>query len=185
MALGTGIALLPEQALAFATAKVPAGAATASMLLMAALLNPSSASAQAGQQVQPPERSELQRQLESEIMCTCGCRRPLNNCGMMNCHGLDSQVAKIKQHIAEGKDHDAIVASFVEEFGGEYILAAPRDRSYYPLAWIVPYLVGILGLVTIAVMARRWSQTAQRPAVADGIDPEVNDRLDDELRNLD
>jgi cytochrome c-type biogenesis protein CcmF len=185
MALGTGIALLPEQAIAFAAAKVPAGAATASMMLLAALLTPAAAGAQAGQQVQPPERSALQRQLESEIMCTCGCRRPLNNCGMMNCHGLDSQTAKIKEHIAEGKDHDAILASFVQEFGGEYILAAPRDQSYYPLAWVVPYAVGLLGLLTIAFMARRWSHAAPRPAAAEGIDPEVNDRLDDELRNLD
>jgi cytochrome c-type biogenesis protein CcmF len=185
MALGTGIALLPEQAIAFAAAKVPAGAATASMLLMTAVLFPTAAAAQTGQHVQPPERSELQRQLESEIMCTCGCRRPLNNCGMMNCHGHDSQTAKIKQHIAEGKDHDAIVAAFVQEFGGQDILAAPIDEGFNRLAWLFPYAVGALGLVTIGVVARRWSQPAPRSAVADGIDPDLNDRLDDELRNLD
>ena len=38
MALGTGIALLPETALAFAAAKVPSGAATAAMLLLLLLL---------------------------------------------------------------------------------------------------------------------------------------------------
>jgi cytochrome c-type biogenesis protein CcmF len=185
MALGTGIALLPEQAFAFAAAKVPAGAATASMLLLATLLWPAAARAQNATEVQPEHRSELQRQLESEIMCTCGCRRPLNNCGMMNCHGLDSQTAKIKQHIADGKDHDAIVAAFVQEFGGQDILAAPVDEGFNRLAWIFPYAIGVLGLVTIGVMARRWSHSSQRPAIADGIDPDLNDRLDDELRNLD
>src|SRR5678816_1122579 len=34
MAIGTGLALLPESAFAFATAKVPAGAATTSLLLL-------------------------------------------------------------------------------------------------------------------------------------------------------
>jgi cytochrome c-type biogenesis protein CcmF len=185
MALGTGIALLPEQALALAAARVPAGAATASMLLVVSLLWPAAASAQSTQQVRPEPRSELQRQLETEIMCTCGCRRPLNNCGMMNCHGLDSQTAKIKQHIAEGKDHDAIIAAFVQEFGSQDILAAPIDEGFNRLAWLFPYAVGVLGLATIWMLARRWSEPSQKPAVADGIDPDLNERLDDELRNLD
>jgi cytochrome c-type biogenesis protein CcmH/NrfF len=103
----------------------------------------------------------------------------------MNCHGLDSQTAKIKQHIADGKDHDAIVAAFVQEFGSQDILAAPIDEGFNRLAWLFPYAIGILGLITIGLMARRWSQSAQRPAVAEGIDPDVNDRLDDELRNFD
>ena len=38
MALGTGLALMPESALAFAAAKVPSGAATASMLLFLLLV---------------------------------------------------------------------------------------------------------------------------------------------------
>ena len=186
MALGTGIALLPEQAIAFAAAKVPAGAATASMMLLAALLSPAAANAQTGEDVQPPHRSELQRTLEHELMCTCGgCRLTVGNCGMMNCHGKESQQTKIAERIGSGKDHDAILASFVEEFGGEYILAAPRDEGFNRLAWLFPYAIGVIGLLTIAVMARRWSQTPQRQAVAEGIDPEVNDRLDDELRNLD
>jgi cytochrome c-type biogenesis protein CcmF len=185
MALGTGIALLPEQAFAFAAAKVPEGAATASMLLMAALLSPPVASAQTGEQVQPRERSALQRQLESEIMCTCGCRLTVANCGMMNCHGKESQQAKIRQHIADGKDHDAVIAAFVEEFGSQDILAAPIDEGFNRLAWLFPYAVGVLGLLTIVLMARRWSHAAHRPAVADGIDPDVNERLDDELRNFD
>jgi cytochrome c-type biogenesis protein CcmH/NrfF len=185
MAIGTGIALMPEQALAFAAARVPAGAATATMLLFALLLSPAGVRAQTGEQVQPPERSQLQRQLESEIMCTCGCRRPLNNCGMMNCHGLDSQTAKIKEHIASGKDHDAVIAAFVQEFGSQDILAAPIDQGFNRLAWLFPYAVGALGLLTIGVMARRWSQSTQKPAMVDGIDPELNDRLDDELRNID
>ena len=38
MAFGTGIALLPETAFVFATAKIPSGAATTMMALVAALL---------------------------------------------------------------------------------------------------------------------------------------------------
>jgi cytochrome c-type biogenesis protein CcmH/NrfF len=136
----------------------------------------------------PAERSELQRTLEGELMCTCGgCRLTVGNCGMMNCHGKESQQAKIKAHIDSGKDHDAIIKAFIDEFGGQDILAAPVDQGFNRLAWLFPYMAGGVGLVTIVLMARRWSRTAPAHAVAGdaGLDAEVNERLDDELRNLD
>ena len=73
----------------------------------------------------------------------------------------------------------------MQEFGSQDILAAPIDEGFNRLAWLFPYAVGLLGLVTIGLVARRWSQPPPRTAVADGIDPDLNDRLDDELRNLD
>jgi cytochrome c-type biogenesis protein CcmF len=185
MALGTGIALLPEQAIAFAAARVPAGAAVTPLLLLALLLSPATLRAQATEDVKPLYRSELQRQLEGELMCTCGCRLTVGNCGMMNCHGKESQQAKIRQYIEEGKDHDAIIAAFVQEFGSQDILAAPIDEGFNRLAWLFPYLVGATGLVIIAVFARRWSSTPAAATAGDGIDPALNERLDDELRNLD
>ena len=190
MAMGTFIALLPEQAFAFAIAPVPAGAATTSMVLLALLLSPVLARAQGGQQVAPAQRSDLQKRLEGEILCTCGgCKSSLNNCPMMRCQGVERQTAKLEAHLASGKDHDQVIAAFVQEFGSQAILAAPIDRGFNRLAWLVPYAVGIAGLVVIAVMTRRWSRSAAAavPAAAgvSGVDPEIDDRLDDELRNLD
>ncbi len=76
MAIGTGLALLPETAFAFVAAKVPGGATTTSLMLILLLL-PASLLAQTGDTVQAVPRSALERQLEGEILCTCGCRRPL------------------------------------------------------------------------------------------------------------
>jgi cytochrome c-type biogenesis protein CcmF len=189
MALGIFIALLPEQAFAFATARMPADAVTTSMILLAVSLSPAFLQAQGAQEVQPTHRSELQRRLESEILCTCGgCNSSLSNCPMMRCHGEASQRAKLEAHLAAGKDYDEVIAAFVDEFGSQAILAAPIDRGFNRLAWLVPYAIGVAGLVVIAVMTRRWSRpVAAVPAggAAPGFAPEVDDRLDDELRNLD
>jgi cytochrome c-type biogenesis protein CcmF len=188
MAMGTFIALLPEQAFAFALTRVPAGAAATTTLLLALVFWPALAHAQAGQQVAPVQRSDLQRQLEGEIMCTCGgCRLSVGNCGMMNCHGREEQRKKIEAHLAAGKDHDQVIAAFVSEFGAQDILMAPIDRGFNRLAWLVPYAVGVGGLVLIVVMARRWSRAATVPAGAAGmgVDAGFDERLDDELRNLD
>jgi cytochrome c-type biogenesis protein CcmF len=190
LALGTGIALLPETVFTFALAKVPANAVTTSMLLLALVLWPASLLAQnttGSQTVRATPRSVLERQLEGEILCTCGCRRPLNDCGMLNCQGHKSQTDKLRQYLNEGKDHDAVIASFVQEFGSQAVLAAPIDRGFNRLAWLVPYLSAAVAFAVILFSARRWSRR-DTPAVAGDagrVDPALDARLDDELRNLD
>jgi cytochrome c-type biogenesis protein CcmF len=187
MALGTGIALLPETVFAAALARVPANAVTTSLLLLSLVLWPSLASAQQGETVSPVQRSELQRKLESEIMCTCGCRSPMGTCPMRpNCGHYDTQEARLKAYLAEGKDHDAILAAFIEEFGGQDVLAAPVDRGFNRLAWLLPYAVAVAALFAVVATARRWSRRTV-PAIAGdaNLDPTLSARLDDELRNLD
>jgi cytochrome c-type biogenesis protein CcmH/NrfF len=189
VAIGTIIALLPERAFSFALAKLPteAAATTAALVLALVLGAAPSARAQGGEEVKPQQKSPLQQRLENEVMCTCGgCRLSVANCGMMNCHGRDGQQAKIVAHIESGKDHDEIVNAFVNEFGQD-ILMAPIDRGFNRLAWLFPYLVGVGGAVAIGVVAIRWSRRPHDGAgEADtAADPALDERLDDELRNLD
>jgi cytochrome c-type biogenesis protein CcmH/NrfF len=77
---------------------------------------------------------------------------------MINCEGHASQTAKLKQFLAEGKDHDAVLASFVKDFGSAAVLAEPPDTGFNRLAWLFPYLVAASSLGAIVVAARRWSQ---------------------------
>jgi cytochrome c-type biogenesis protein CcmF len=180
--LGTMIALLPDAAFSFAVARVPANAATTGALLLALALAPSVVFAQ------DVKFTDAEVAARRDIMCTCGCRRSLEKCGMTNCGGEAAQMAKIRQYIAEGKSHDEILAAFVRD-GGEHMLMSPIDRGFNRVAWMLPYLLAAAGLITIIVNARRWSQ---QPALASGgpvpgaaEDPAVAARLDDELRNLD
>jgi cytochrome c-type biogenesis protein CcmF len=181
MALGTLIALLPDTAFAFAVAKVPANAATTAMLLLALGLTPALAFGQA-----TAVFSSAEIAARKDIMCTCGCRRSLEKCGMVNCHGEAAQMAQLRRYIAEGKSHDEILAAFVSD-GGEHMLMAPLDRGFNRLAWMLPYMLAAAGLITIIVNARRWSH---QPIPASGgsaaaSDPALDARLDDELRDLD
>jgi cytochrome c-type biogenesis protein CcmF len=189
VAIGTIIALLPERAFSFALAKLPgteAAATTAALVLALVLGSGSTLGAQGGEEVKPEQKSALQQQLEGEVMCTCrGCRLSVANCGMMNCHGREGQRTKIVAHIESGKDHDQIVSAFVDEFGQD-ILMSPIDKGFNRLAWLFPYVVGAGGAVAIGFAAIRWSrhhgtQTDEVPAG----DTALDERLDDELRNLD
>ena len=194
IALGTLIALLPETVFAFAIARVPATAvrATGAWLLPLLLAGPAVLQAQ---DITPPAQTtaeqQLQRQLESELICMCGnsgcVRATLVNCPMRPaCHGHTEQRTRIRQLIAEGKSHDEIVAAFVHDHG-QAVLAVPEDRGFNRLAWALPYVLAGAGLITIIVNARRWSHRpatarTEQPAAAD---PALDARLDDELRDLD
>jgi cytochrome c-type biogenesis protein CcmF len=191
MAIGTLVALLPEAAYSLGTATVPAGAATTSLLLLLALLSPGRAFAQDATKalgVQP--RSELQRALEDRIMCMCSCRQPMGSCQMRpNCGHYDEQAAKIKTYISEGKTYDDVVNAFVAEHQSQAVLAAPIDKGFNRLAWIVPYAIGATGLIAAGFVAVRWSRRSRQTDTAAQGTPDENDplaaRLEDELRDLD
>ena len=184
LALGTFIALLPDTVFAFATVKIPSNAVTTSMLLLAIVISQGMAFAQTTGEV--AQRGALERSLENEIICTCGCRLPNGTCGMMNCHGKEAQTAKLRTLIAEGKTRDEIIATFVSDFGSEDVLTRPINRGFNRLIWLAPYLIAAAALLGIFVAARRWARP-HTPAFAGdaGIDASLNARLDDELRNLD
>jgi cytochrome c-type biogenesis protein CcmF len=187
MALGTGIALLPERAFTFALARMPSGAVTTSLLLLALVLAPGGVLAQTDT-VQAVQRSEIRRRLESDIMCMCGCHAPMGSCQMRpNCSHYDQQSAMTNTLLAEGKGYDDIRAAFVRQFGSQAVLAAPIDRGFNRLAWLLPYLAGLAGAAALGFAAFRMS--ARTPAKGGepprDVDPGIEARLDDELRNLD
>jgi hypothetical protein len=144
-------------------------------------------------------RSELRRQLEADLMCTCGgCKAPMNNCPMgPGCHGLQEQNKKLDEYLAKGMNREQILAAFIAEHGGQDILAAPLDEGFNRLAWALPYGVGLTGAAAVGLVALRWSRR-RRDAFADTdraaaalAGPSSNHadalsaRLDDELRDLD
>ena len=197
MAVGSILALLPESAFAFAAAKLPAGAATTTSLMLALALLPVSLGAQQSSQVpqvssQVPvvEKSELRRQLEGDIMCPCGgCRAPVNDCQMgPSCGGLREVGPKLDRMLAAGLNREQVRAAFVAEAGSQDVLMAPIDEGFNRLAWFFPYLMGASAAAVAGFMAFRWSRRdpdgLALPSAA-GVDPALQARLDDELRDLD
>jgi cytochrome c-type biogenesis protein CcmF len=187
LAIGTGIALLPERAFAFAAAPVPEGAVTTTLVLLMLLL-PAVGRAQT-----LPSKEALRKQVEGDVMCTCGgCRAPMNNCPMgASCHGLKEQREKLDAFIAQGMTREQIRAAFVRDHGGQDVLAAPLDEGFNRLAWALPYVAGVTGAGLVGLVAYRWTRrpaTPDAPAAA-AADAPAEDalaaRLDDELRDLD
>jgi cytochrome c-type biogenesis protein CcmF len=191
MALGTGLALLPESAFAFAAEKIPAGAATTSLLLLFVLW-PDAARAQ---HIENPQaviiapKSQLEKDMQSEIICMCGTcgRKRIGECTCSLAAEMREQVATL---VAEGKTREQIYAYYIAKYGSQEPLASPIDEGFNRLAWFFPYLIGATGAASVALVAFRWSRREgandSLEPLADPIeDPTLRERLDDELRDLD
>ena len=191
LALGTGIALLPESSFAFMAAKVPAGAATTSVLTLALVLGLTTIAARA----QPaavqlaeltPYQQALETELKSELVCVCGsCSHlPLSEC---TCGTADNMRSQLRTQVALGKGRDDVYQYFIDTYGSQEPLGAPIG-AFNQLAWLFPMLVGGTVLVGIGVVALRWSRRGselQELPASLPADEQLEARLDDELRNLD
>jgi len=201
LALGTGIALLPEGGYSFALAKFGTRAATtataatttAALTLAVAFFAGTTAYAQhiggsASVQNSFYARNPLEKQLQHEIVCTCGScgHAGIGECRKDPCVVSDKMRGELAAWIDQGKSHDEIIQAFVTRYGSEEMLGAPIDKGFSRLAWLFPYLIGVTGAFGVGVVAVRWSH--QRPAETPDMssaDPGLEERLDDELRDLD
>jgi hypothetical protein len=196
MALGTGIALLPERSFAFALAKLPAEAAatTVALLLLLMVSGGTSLSAQgmagdANTRTSFYARTPFEKQMQHEIVCTCGAcgHQTLAECRKDPCgtsHEMRGQLAAL---IDSGvTDHDKIIEAFIAKYGSEEMLGAPLDRGFSRIAWLLPYAVGATSAFAVGLVAIKWSRKPEAPAAAAApTDAALEERIDDELRDLD
>ena len=188
LAFGTILALLPDRAFAFAQARAPAAAVTTGMLLFlltgtAPLLAQHTEGASNAFLV---PRTALERELHKEIICMCGTcgRKRLAECTCPKAAQMRGEVASL---VEQGRTREQVYQHFMAAYGSQEPLASPLDEGFNRLAWAVPYLVGIAGAGVAGVLAVRWSRhratAAAEPLRAQ--DPSLEQRLADELRDLD
>ena len=135
-------------------------------------------------------RTPTEKNLQTELVCMCGTcgRKRIGECTCSMAAQMREEVSRL---VAEGRTQDQIIAHFVAKYGSQEVLSRPIDKGFNRLAWFLPYAIGGLGFVVIGRIAWRWSRRrdaaaadAATPAPARA-NPELENRLDDELRDLD
>jgi cytochrome c-type biogenesis protein CcmF len=188
MIIGSIVSMLPESMFAVAMAKLPAGAATTALLLV--MLLPGLVHAQHIDNpsfVPTAPKSDLERELQSEIICMCGtCGR--KRIGECTC-GLAAQMRdEVSRLVADGKSREQVYDYYIAKYGSQEPLSSPLNKGFNRLAWLFPYLMGATGAMVLGVLAIRWTRREQSaaeviPQTSD--DARLNERLNDELRDLD
>ncbi|HEY2903647.1 MAG TPA: cytochrome c-type biogenesis CcmF C-terminal domain-containing protein [Polyangia bacterium] len=210
LAIGTAIALMPESVLERLTARAGArsgvsdsAAGAAGLLLLAAgalaggatlgWSTPAhAAGAEMGEAVGEPPTPEGpdENWLVRNIICQCGsCRHNLIECASEGCGKAAQDRISIHNLLGQGKNRDDVIQFFITKYGSQIALASPIDKGFNRLIWALPYTLGVLAAGGLGYVAYRMSR---KPTVAPAggaplasADPDLQDKLDDELRNLD
>jgi len=93
--------------------------------------------------------------LGHRMMCVCGCNQILLECNHVGCSYSDRMRAELVAAVDRGDNDDLTLQSFVQKYGTT-VMAAPTKTGFNRVAWIMPYLVLVLGLAMVTLIVRAW-----------------------------
>jgi len=136
-------------------------------------------------------RNDQERRVFGDLQCTCGCpRESIATCTCSYAAGFRNEVRAM---MARGMTEEEIKAEWVRQHGPE-ALTVPTNSGFNRLVYIVP-LVLIAGFAAFAIRvlrrlrergaARAASSASGAPDVAGSKRDEYDDKLDEELKQLD
>lgn len=71
----------------------------------------------------------------------------------------------IQEQLEHGRTEAEIFAYFQDRYG-DWILLDPPKRGIHLVAWVLPIVVGLLALIVVALLARRWVNNSRKPIEA-------------------
>ena len=124
------------------------------------------------------------------LTCQCGCGLTVANCNHPTCSFSVPVREQIESMIGKGESGAQIIAFYRNQYG-EKVLSAPTTEGFNMVAWVMPFLVVVLGGGVIVYTANRW-RSLPTPGGAGGapstqadasqLDAELKQRLADEIR---
>lgn len=131
------------------------------------------------------ERHPTLPELEPQLVCpTCHTTLDQSNSPI-----AERMRAFIRQRIEAGDTATQIKDRLVAQFG-ESVLASPPRKGLNLVAWFLPIAGAVVAAAVLGTLALRWSRRDRGPAAAPAggparLDPDLERRLDDELRRFD
>jgi len=95
--------------------------------------------------------------------------------------------AQLPAQIDKGTGHNETIAALAVVYDGHHFLTAPIDKGFNRLAWLFPYALAATGITVIGLAAAKWTRKPQSEPSEESApaDTGLDERIDDELRNLD
>ena len=99
--------------------------------------------------------------LGHKVKCICGgCNQVLLECNHVGCTYSDRMRGELASYVDRGDSDDLTLQAFVQKYGPT-VLIAPTTTGFNRVAWVMPYLVLVLGLTTVVLIARTWRTRPQ------------------------
>ena len=136
-----------------------------------------------------PEQAARARSIEEKLVAVCCFRQALAE---HQSERADAMRNEIRSKLAAGATDEEIVSYFVSKYG-ERVLVAPEARGFNVLAYIMPAVAVVAGLMIILVFvrhARKEEPAIAAPAPAEGPsaadpDADLRARMAEELDRFD
>ena len=94
--------------------------------------------------------------LGHKVKCICGgCNQVLLECNHVGCTYSDRMRGELAAFVDRGDSDDLTLQAFVQKYGPT-VLIAPTTTGFNRVAWVMPYLVLVLGLTTVVLIVRTW-----------------------------
>lgn len=103
--------------------------------------------------------------LGHRMMCVCGCNQILLECNHVGCQYSDRMRGELMASLDRGDNDDLALQAFVQKYGTT-VLAAPTNKGFNRVAWIIPYVVLLLGLAATMAIVRVWRGRQTVPVIA-------------------
>lgn len=100
--------------------------------------------------------------LGHRLMCVCSCSQILLECNHVGCTYSDRMRGELIAGLDRGENDDLTLQDFVQKYGPT-VMAAPTTTGFNRVAWIMPFLALVLGLLTTIFIVLAWRK---RPASA-------------------
>lgn len=106
----------------------------------------------------PVQAAPTVKDLETELMCQCGCGMVVVNC---DC-GTANQIRDlISQKIQAGESKGQIIKYFVSQYG-EKVLSTPPKKGFNLTVWVMPEVAIVGGGGILYFVLRRWVWTGKQ-----------------------
>jgi cytochrome c-type biogenesis protein CcmH/NrfF len=137
-------------------------------------------------------RSDEERRIFADLECTCGCpREAISTC---TCDEAAKFRTQVRGMMASGMTREQIQAEWVRRFGPQALMVPPNEGASR-LLYIGPLLAIAGGAAFVVTALKRFrardqarvaaTAKAGTAAVAGGSRDEYDDKLDEELKQLD
>jgi len=124
----------------------------------------------------------LAAKIDTELMATCCYAQQVS---VHPSAAAQEAKADIRRRLKAGETERQILAAYVAQYG-KHVLAVPPAEGFDISLYVMPFILLIGGFAVVVLLARRFAHRSPvAVAGAAGLTPDVNQRLDDELRDLD
>ena len=116
---------------------------------------------------------ETVSRIADNLMCTCGCPHIIGQCGD-ECSVAPQLVHEITELVTAGNTEEEVYKIFEDKYGLR-VLAVPKAEGFNLLAWVMPFVGLLAGLVVVFVVVKRLKPDEPSQGTA-GAPPEIDEK---------